>query len=125
MLIILPFLIAALRGSHHDFANSASNYGGVGQASNVAVHDAPLPSAVQSNAGRDHLPSSNVNVSSSGAIEGGRRAEGRGPVSGGGGIGGGGGGGGAAIGMGNGEGHPAERQSFGQKLVNILTCRCG
>lgn len=122
-------MIAALRGSHHDFANSASNYGGVGQASNVAIHDAPLPSAVQSNAGRENLPSSNVNINSSGAIEGGRRAERRAPVSGGGGGGGIGAGGatagGAAIGMGNGEGHPAERQSFGQKLVNILTCRCG
>lgn len=123
---------AALRGSHHDFAQSASGYGGVGQASNVAVHDAPLPTPVQNGAREHshsgHLATSGVNVnSSSGAIEGGRRVEGRGPVGGGGGggVGGGGGATAPALGMGNGEGHPAERQSFGQKLVNVLTCRCG
>lgn len=101
-----------LRGSPHDFANS-SGYGGVGHASNVAIHDAPGVSATQNGASREHSHTnhlaSNMNVNSSGAVEGGRRLDDRGPVSG---------------GLGNGESHPAERRSFGQKLVSVLTCRC-
>jgi casein kinase 1 len=30
-----------------------------------------------------------------------------------------------AVGIANGEEHPAERKTFGQKLVDVLTCRCG
>jgi casein kinase 1 len=115
---------AQLRADHHQYGNgSGSGYGvagggGVGQASNVAVHDAPGVNATTPTGtpGREHshhqqhaLSSSNVNNGTTGGIEGGRRVDDRGPISG---------------GMGNGEGHPAERLSFGQKLVRVLTCRC-
>lgn len=118
---------AALRGSHHDFPHSTSGYGNVGQASNVAIHDAPLPSTAQptrehSHVGQ-HTPSGMHVSSSAAAMDGGRRGDGRGQLSGA--AGGQTGTTGAVAGMGNGEGHPAERQTFGQKLVNILTCRCG
>jgi casein kinase 1 len=126
---------AALRGSHHDLPTNNSGYGGgTAQASNIAVHDAPLPSGAQTIATREmshagHHAQSGVNVnSSSNNLDGARRADGRGPMNGGGNTATGGNtgaGGAGAIGMGNGEGHPAERQSFGQKLVNVLTCRCG
>ncbi|UZJ56548.1 hypothetical protein CBS101457_005868 [Exobasidium rhododendri] len=120
---------AALRGSHNDLPTNASGYGGAGQASNVAVHDAPLPSGAQTIATREHghaghMAQSGANVSPANGLEGGRRADNRGPVNGSGAQGANGGAGVGAIGMGNGEGHPAERQSFGQKLVNVLTCRC-
>lgn len=105
---------AQLRADHHQYSNNATGYGGVGQASNVAIHDVPGVTST-TNGTRDHshqnvLSPSNVNVNSSGGIEGGRRLDDRGPIS---------------SGMGNGEGHPAERASFGQKLVRVLTCRCG
>lgn len=105
---------AQLRAEHHQFSQSASGYGGVGQASNVAVHDAPGVNSTPNGNSREQshhnpLSPSNVNINSSGGIEGGRRLDDRGPVAG---------------GMGNGEGHPAERLSFGQKLVRVLTCRC-
>lgn len=104
------------RPSHNDFPHSSSygGGGGVGQASNVAIHDAPVGNTpnmtTRDNSHAGQMTPSGVNVNSAGAVEGGRRNDNRGPV--------------GAVGMGNGEGHPAERQSFGQKLVNVLTCRC-
>lgn len=123
-----------LRGSHGGdggFQTNQSGYGGVGQGSNVAVHDAtvaglptsgPNTPGGQSPHGNAFGQSGNGNQMlnhSTGGIEGGRRVDGRGPV--------------GNNGMGNelvngndgmGNHHPAERQSFGTKLVNVLTCRC-
>lgn len=102
----------ALRASHTEFPASGSGYGGVGQGSNVAVHDATVAATGNAmNTPRDShhgaATPTGVQPNSSGGIEGGRRVDGR-PVQ----------------GHNGGEPHPAERQSFGSKLVNILTCRC-
>lgn len=105
-----------MRASQGDFPNSPSGYGGVGQGSNVAVHDATIGNVPQQNGlGRDHpgsgaMTPSGVVHNSSGGIEGGRRVDGRGPVGG--------------VGVGNGDGQHGERKTFGQKLADILTCRC-
>ncbi|KAN0066281.1 Palmitoylated plasma membrane-bound casein kinase [Thecaphora frezii] len=103
---------AALRASHGDFPQSGSGYGGVGHASNVAVHDATVAGIPHQNGTREHSQVGQMTPtgmsSSAMGIDGGRRVDGRGPVS----------------GMGNGEEHPAERKTFGQKLVDVLTCRC-
>lgn len=111
-----------LRTTHGDFA-AAQSFAGVGQGSNIAVHDANVAGIApsnQPNGGRDnHVDSSrggggahsqaNMLTNSSGAIEGNRRPEARAATS----------------GMGNGEMHPAERKTFGQKLADFLSCRCG
>lgn len=103
---------AALRASHPDFPQSGSGYGGVGHGSNIAVHDATVAGIPNQNGTREHSHVGQMTptgMTNSGAgIEGGRRVDGRGPVG----------------GMINGEEHPAERKTFGQKLVNVLTCRC-
>ncbi|PWN50465.1 putative casein kinase I [Violaceomyces palustris] len=107
-----------LRASHGDYQTNGSGFGGVGHGSNIAVHDATVAGLPHQNGGiqtREHSHAGNmtptgVMTNSAGAIEGGRRIDGRGPVAG---------------GITNGEDHPAERKTFGQKLVEVLTCRCG
>ncbi|SPO34673.1 probable casein kinase I [Pseudozyma flocculosa] len=104
---------AALRASHGDFPQNGSGYGGVGHASNVAVHDATVAGVPHQNGTREHSQVGQMTptgMTGSGVgMDAGRRAEARGQVS----------------GMANGEEHPAERKTFGQKLVDVLTCRCG
>ncbi|PWZ02750.1 putative casein kinase I [Testicularia cyperi] len=102
---------AALRASHGDYNQNGSGYGGVGHASNVAVHDATVAGLPGQNGTREHSHVGHMTptgMTSSGAGIEGRRADPRAP-----------------IGMVNGEEHPAERKTFGQKLVDVLTCRCG
>ncbi|PWN26770.1 kinase-like protein [Jaminaea rosea] len=115
---------AGLRASHSEFHRGES-FAGVGQGSNIAVRDAavaglpgqhsPLGRDASGHAGNmtpNHNNASNAGgmvTNSSGAVEGGRRVDGRGPVG----------------GMANGDMHPAERKTFGQKFVDFLTCRCG
>ena len=107
------------RSSHGDMPHASSFGNGVGASSNIAVHDATIAGLPgQSPGAREHshggaLTPTGMQHSSTGGIEGGRRVDGRGPV-----------GGGGAM-NGDGQPHPAERQSFGSKLVRILTCRCG
>ncbi|KDN45233.1 kinase-like protein [Tilletiaria anomala UBC 951] len=120
------------RASHGDLAHAASYGNGTGggaAASNIALHDTTITGLPSLSPGaREHshhrgagalTPNgvggmSGMQQSSTGGIEGGRRIDGRGPVS--------------AVGM-NGEtggvSHPAERAGFGTKLLRVLTCRCG
>ncbi len=110
------------RSSHHgglgDVGHGGSYANGVGASSNIAVHDATvagIPGTREHSHGGgggagNMTPTNGMQQGSTGGIEGGRRVDGRGPVSG---V------------HGDGQAHPAERVSFGTKLVRILTCRCG
>lgn len=104
---------AQLRASHAggEYQQSGSGYGGVGHASNVAVHDATVAGIPTQNGTREHSHVGHMTPTAmSSGLDGGRRGDNR-----------------QAVGLSNGDDghHPAERKSFGQKLVDVLTCRCG
>ncbi|KAJ1030917.1 hypothetical protein NDA18_002146 [Ustilago nuda] len=101
---------AQLRANHAEFTQNGSGYGGVGHASNVAVHDATVAGISTQNGTREHSHVGHMTpaaISSGNGLDGARRNDGR-----------------QAVGISNPEEHPAERKTFGQKLVDVLTCRC-
>ncbi len=71
---------AQLRASHGDFNQNGSGYGGVGHASNVAVHDATVAGIPTQGGTREHSHVGHMTptaMSSGNGLDGGRRADGR------------------------------------------------